>query len=149
MKRRIIAASACFLVFLLFSAAAAANLELLLTQGRAACTLQPGLILTQLLRSRRALLMTLLLAAVGLLCVLWALFGNSYLNYRSSMYQVVPGFKIPQPEGQGQFGTAWWLDPHDYGKCFSSVSTPKNLPLTAELTEQYTSERSRIEHGEL
>ena len=144
MKRRLIAAGICLVFLLLLSIACAGNLDLLLTQGQAACTLQPALLLKQILATPRALLLALLFAAAGLLCVLWALFGNSYLNYRSNMYEVVPGFKIPRPTGQGQFGTAWWLDPHQYGKCFTAADAPKELLLSKDLTQYYEQERSRI-----
>lgn len=140
MKRRMIAAGVSFFFLLLLSVVIAGNLDLLLTQGSAACTLHPALILTQLFSSPRALLMALLLAACGLLCVLWALFGNSYLNYRSEMYEVVPGFKIPMPAGQGQYGTAWWMPEKDFDRYFSSVVIPDTLPLSDELISRYEEE---------
>ena len=149
MKRRLIAAGICFFFLLLLSFVSAGNLDLLLTQGRTACTLQPVLLLKQVLATPRALLLALLSVAAGLLCILWALFGNSYLNYRSNMYEVVPGFKIPRPAGQGQFGTAWWLDPREYSKCFATAEAPLALPLSQDLTQYYEQERSRITDAQM
>lgn len=149
MKRRLIAAGICFFFLLLLSLFFAGNLDLLLTQGRTACTLQPILLLKRILATPRALLLTLLSTAAGLLCILWALFGNSYLNYRSNMYEVVPGFKIPGPTGQGQFGTAWWLDPHQYGKCFAAADAPRELSLSEDLAQYYEQERSRIKDAQM
>ena len=149
MKRRLIAAGICFVFLLLLSIACAGNLDFLLTQGQTACTLQPVLLLKQILATPRALLLTLLFAAAGLLFVLWGLFGNSYLNYRSNMYEVVPGFKIPRPAGQGQFGTAWWLDPREYSKCFATAEAPLALPLNQDLAQYYEQERSRIKDAQM
>lgn len=142
MKKRLFAASLTFLFLLFLCAILVSNFHLFMTQGRQACTLQPTILLKQLF-SPQAGKLFLLFTALSALAVLWALFGQSYLNYRSTMYQVVPGFEIPMPEGQGQYGTAWWMEKKDYGKHFSSTSTAVPVFLSPALAEHYSNERRK------
>ena len=109
MKKRLIAGGLALLFFLWLSLVISSNFGLLLTGRRADCTLLPVGMLTTLLADSRGSKLFLLLALGSILLVLWMLFGHSYLNYKSDMYEVVPGFSIPRPEGQGQHGTAWFM----------------------------------------
>ena len=143
MKKRIFTAILTFLFLLFLCVILVCNFHLFMTQGRQSCTLQPAILLKQLFSPQCGKLF-LLFAALSTLAVLWALFGHSYLNYRSTMYQVVPGFEIPMPEGQGQYGTAWWMEKKDYDKHFSSASTIPPSFLSAELSEHYSNERRKV-----
>ena len=143
MKRRILAAALSFLLLLCLSAVLAGNLDLLMTVGSEACTLSPAQLLPRLMTPKAGKLF-LALCTLSMLGIIWALFGQSYLNYRSKMYQVVPEFEIPMPEGQGQYGTAWFLDPKKYPDVFSAADTSEQIPLTEELTQHYAKERRSV-----
>lgn len=145
MKRRLIAGGLALLFFLWLSLVFASNFGLLLTGRRADCTLFPTGMLAALLADPRDVKLFLLLAAGSVLLVLWMLFGHSYLNYKSDMYEVVPGFSIPRPEGQGQHGTAWFMPQKKFADAFASAEVEKSLLLPPELMERYQKERRDID----
>ena len=107
--RRYIVAAASFLLSTILTLELAANLDLILIREEGLCTANPVVLLSRAFASGRCLALWLLFDGLGVCGIFWALYGRSYLNYRSDMYEVVPGFEIPMPEGQGQHGTAWWL----------------------------------------
>lgn len=144
MKKRLIAGGLALLFFLCLSLVISSNFGLLLTGRRADCTLRPFGMLAALLADPRGSKLFLLLALGSVLLVLWMLFGNSYLNYKSDMYEVVPGFSIPRPEGQGQHGTAWFMPQKKFANAFASAEVEETLPLPPELTERYEKERRDI-----
>lgn len=145
MKRRLIAGGLALLFFLWLSLVFASNFGLLLTGRRADCTLFPSGMLAALLADPRGVKLFLLLAAGSVLLVLWMLFGHSYLNYKSDMYEVVPGFSIPRPEGQGQHGTAWFMPQKKFADAFASAEVEKSLSLPPQLLERYQKERRDID----
>lgn len=49
----------------------------------------------------------------------WVLVAGNYLAYRSKMQKITPDIRTPSPAGQGQFGTARWLNPKHIGRFFS------------------------------
>lgn len=142
MKRRMVTAVIVMLFLTGVSLLMAGNIDLLLTGGKP--TPQPMLLLLRLTTSTRALLMFLLFIAASVLFILWSLYGKSYLNYKSDMYEVVPNFKIPMPDGQGQYGTAWWLPKDSYSSAYDVVNTASPIKLSSELTELYERERKEI-----
>lgn len=145
MRRRRYAAAALYLALLLFlSLELAGNGDLLLTGGSAACTPHPARLLRHVLGTARALRLFLGFAGVGLFLTLWALFGNVRVDCRSDEYEVVPGFSVPVPEGQGQHGTAWWMPRGDAGRVFGMARTSGAARLPADLAERYREERRSI-----
>jgi hypothetical protein len=144
MKRRLIAGGLALLFFLWLSLVFASNFGLLLTGRRADCTLLPSGMLAALLADPRGVKLFFLLAVGSVLLVLWMLFGRSYLNYKSDMYEVVPGFCIPKPAGQGQHGTAWFMPQKRFADYFASAQAEGSLSLPPELTERYQKERREI-----
>lgn len=144
MKRKWIAGVLTSALFLWIALVGACNLDLLLTGQRANCSLHFPLLLASL-RRPHVLQLFFLLAGLGLLVVVWMLFGSSSLNYKSGMCQVVPGLKIPKPEGQGQYGTAWWLPENSYDKTFAVAKLDKDAPVFHELIEANLPERKQIE----
>lgn len=146
MKKRLIAGGLVLLVFLWLSLMFAGNFGLLITGGVEACTLRPSKMLAALAGDPRNVKLFFVLALGSLLLVLWMLFGHSYLKYKSDMYEVVPGFSIPRPEGQGQHGTAWWMQPRKFAATFASTEAEATLTLPPELTEHYQKEREEIRH---
>lgn len=144
MKRRLIAGGLALLLFFWLSLVISSNFGLLLTGRRADCTLLPSGMLAALLDDPRGSKLFLILVLGSILLVLWMLFGHSYLNYKSDMYEVVPGFSIPRPEGQGQHGTAWFMPQKKFADAFASAEVEGTLPLPPELTERYQKERRDI-----
>lgn len=143
-KQRYFAASVVFLCLAFLMLELAGNVHLLLSVGTSSVTLNPLLLARLLLSSRKALMMYLLLLGFAALFVWWGLFGRSYLNYHSKMFEVVPGFEIPMPEGQGQHGTAWWLEAQEFDKHFASIDTSAPVPLPANLQQSYQEEGRAI-----
>lgn len=141
-KSRYFAAALSFALLTFLTLALATNADAVLSAERGAATLNLIKMIVRALASRRCLLLWLLLDGLGVLGIYWALFGRSYLNYRSDMFEVVPGFEIPKPEGQGQHGTAWWLPVKEYGKVFNEADTSAPVPLSPELRRWYEGERS-------
>lgn len=144
MKKRLIAGGLVLLVFLCLSLLFAGNFGLLITGHAEACTLRPSGMLAALAADPRNVKLFLVLALGSLLLVPWMLFGHSYLKYKSDMYEVVPGFNIPRPEGQGQHGTAWWMQPKKFADAFASTEAEATLTLPPALTERYQKEREDI-----
>lgn len=144
MKRRLLAGGIALLFFLWLSLVLASNFGLLMTGRSMECTLRPAVMLEALQSDPRNEKLFLLLAVGSSMLVLWMLFGNSYLNYKSNMYEVVPGFRIPRPEGQGQHGTAWWMSTKKFASCFAVTMAEEALTLPPELQERYEKERRDI-----
>lgn len=143
MNRRRYVVAALVFFFLSFAALeVAGNIDLLLTGVTQDLIYHPVVLLRE--TSGRGKLLWLLLSALGLLGVLWALFGNTYVDYQSDMYEVVPGFKIPRPSGHGEYGTAWWMEEPEQRKHFPAVRLPKQLDLDEALLELYQSEQEAI-----
>ncbi len=144
LKSRYMAAVFSFVLLTLLTLALAANADAILSGARGAATLNPVSQLARAFSSKRCLYMWLLLDGLGLLGIYWALFGKSYLDYRSKMFEVVPGFEIPMPEGQGQHGTAWWLPKDQYGVAFSAVTTD-DFAISESLMSKYADERGKVD----
>lgn len=144
MKRRLIAGGLALFFFLWLSLVFASNFGLIMCGQRTDCTLRLSGMLAALAADPRNIKLFLVLALGSVVLVLWMLFGNSYLNYKSNMYEVVPGFSIPRPEGQGQHGTAWWMSPKKFATYFAVTTTEETLPLPQELKERYEKERRDI-----
>jgi hypothetical protein len=147
MKKRLIAASLTLLIFLALSLAIAANLGFLISGKIDQCTLHPDGVLLLYLADPRNVKLFHILAFISFILVSYFTFGNSYLNYRSKMYEVVPGFSIPLPHGQGQHGTAWFLSPKKFNTTFAFTIVEGPLQLDEDLKKRYQEER-RIIHGE-
>lgn len=143
--RRYIVAATSFLLSTILTLELAANFDLILTREQGLYTVNPVALLLRAFASGRCFALWLLLDSLGACGIFWALYGRSYLNYRSDMYEVVPGFEIPKPEGQGQHGTAWWLPKNEYSVVFNAADTGSNIELPAKLTELYREERRRAD----
>lgn len=141
MKRKWLSAGAVLLFFFWLSLVAASNFNLLMTGRKSECSLRFSTLIT-VLGDPRGCRLFWVLALSSIVLVLWMLFGRSHLNYASSMYEVVPGFKIPRPDGQGQHGTAWFMSPKRFEENFSAVEVMK-LPLSPKLLEHYQKERQQ------
>jgi hypothetical protein len=52
------------------------------------------------------------------------------------MQRITPAIRTPKPEGQGQYGTAQWLDRQKIPEVFTAVRIDKEDPLIQELLEK-------------
>lgn len=144
MKQKWIAGVLTSVLFLWLALVGACNLDFLLRGQRANCSLHFPVLLASLHRPH-VLQLFFRLAGLGILVVVWMLFGSSSLNYKSGMSEVVPGLKIPKPEGQGQYGTAWWLRESSYDQTFAVAKLDKDAPVFHELIDANLQEREEIE----
>ncbi|MBQ9168516.1 MAG: hypothetical protein IJX67_08945 [Oscillospiraceae bacterium] len=74
------------------------------------------------------------LVAVALLLV-WVLVSSNYLKYRSDMQRITPKIKTPCAAGQGQFGTARWMEQEEIGEYFSIWKVPEHQEWFQQLLE--------------
>lgn len=58
---------------------------------------------------------------------------QNYIKYKSDMQSITPDIATPKAEGQGQYGTASWLDSRQYSGAFSAVKIDKQSLLIREL----------------
>lgn len=131
MKKRMIAASITTAIGLYLSLIGAYNMHLALSR-LSGFTLNPlsALAIFQIPKAR---IIFLLLFAFILLGVVWMVAGRSYIKYKSDMYEVTPTIKIPKPEGQGQYGTSWFLDPKKYDKAYAVTLMDTDSELIQDL----------------
>lgn len=121
MKRRISVAAICFLLLSAASLAAAYNIHCFLSGQPEQCTVSVVYLLegvATLPEVRKWFLLLVALSALGtmLMCV-----DSKYPEVKSEMYSVTPGIKTPKAYGQGQFGTAQWLEPCHFSDAFEEV----------------------------
>ncbi|MEA5011154.1 MAG: hypothetical protein VB100_05470 [Angelakisella sp.] len=132
MKRKII--MSCVLM-MLFAAAAlfiSCNVHWLLSGNRSLCSADPVVLIAGLSEPKiRAFFIICLVASA--LAILYMLVMQNYIKYKSDMQRITPDIKTPKAEGQGQFGTARWLDKTKYPKVFTVVDADKTSPLIKDL----------------
>ena len=74
-----------------------------------------------------------LLEGCSLLATVWMCFGREYIKYKSKMIHVCLDIYTPMAEGQGQYGTARWLEEKDKARVFTMVHVDLGTPLLREL----------------
>lgn len=132
MKKRVITAAFVLLFFCVLSPLTAYNLHMILSGQDSFCSIDPAAVLMGL-GIPQVLKLTLLGIAVSALAVVWMLVSHSYIKYRNGMREIVPGLSTPDPAGQGQYGTARWMEPNEICDVFSVVTVDKQAPLLQEL----------------
>lgn len=122
-KRRIlITVSALLGLALLLLPQLAADVNFLLLGQLDSLTLRPHAGWEAVCGDRRVRQIYLLLTALLGTALLAALFsGANSLNYRSKMRRITPDISTPCAAGQGQYGTARWLNGKDYAAVFCAV----------------------------
>lgn len=91
----------------------------------------------------------LLLCALTALLILWVMLTGSYLNYRSDMQQITPDIQTPRAAGQGQFGTARWLDPKEITRFFGVWRVPQKDPAFQALLAAGEKDREEIINADI
>lgn len=135
MKRRVITASAVMIFLSALSLLAAYNLDRVASGHRAECSWDLLRALTGL-GNQKVLIFFLLFLALSATAVLFMLFEHSYIKYKSNMQIITPAIKTPKSEGQGQYGTARWMEKSEIPNAFTVVQTDANAPLIRQLIEE-------------
>ncbi len=131
MKKRLITAVVTALLGLCLSLIGAYNMHLALSR-LGGFTFNP-LTAMAVFQIPKARAIFLLLYAFVLLAIFWMIAGRSYIKYKSDMYEVTPNIKIPKPEGQGQYGTSWFLDPKKYDQAYAVAAIDEDSELIRDL----------------
>lgn len=63
----------------------------------------------------------LIFMGMSFLAIIYFVSMQGYIKYKSDMQVVAPGIETPKAEGQGQYGTARWLDSKKMGTAFSEI----------------------------
>lgn len=103
----------------------AVDTHFLLSQELGRLTLDPLIGWQMVLFDSRVQKFYLLYAAITALLLIWALVSCNYIKYRSDMQRVTPDIETPCAAGQGQFGTARWMQPENIGRHFAVWKVPQ------------------------
>ena len=86
--------------------------------------------------NRKVLIFFLLFLRLFATAVLFVIFEHSYINYKSEMQTITPAIKTPKAEGQGQYGTARWMEKDEIPDAFTMVQIDRNDPLIRRLMDE-------------
>lgn len=133
MRKRVAAAVITLLLFCAIFPFVSYNLHMVLSGQSELVSIHPATVLGGLFipQVRRFFLLGAALALVG---VGYMLFGHIGLKYRSDMRRITPNIETPAAEGQGQYGTARWLEPEALGRVFKTVRMDESAALIRALT---------------
>lgn len=135
MKRRIITAACLMACLSVLSLLGAYNLDRAAGGHVSECSWNVLTAFTAL-ESRKVFFFFLLFLALSALIVGYMLLSRSYIKYKCDMQQVTPDIRTPKPEGQGQYGTARWLDRRRIPEVFTAVRIDEDDPLIQELCDK-------------
>ena len=122
MKKKIILAVISFILLSWISAVGAYNVHYVLSGEMEQCSLSLLLIVNSLFITENIRQFFLLFLAASALFVIWMLFEKASLHYRSGIIRVTPDILIPTAEGQGQYGTAQFLNPKEYKTYWDAIA---------------------------
>lgn len=146
-KRRIIGIAVFLLTAGLLLPQIAADIHFFFSKEMDALTLNPLEGWTAILSGGNPLRLYLMLTAIVALLLLWVLFTGSYLNYRSGTWVVTPDIKTPSADGQGQFGTAQWLQPNQISRYYGVWKIPMKNNDFQELMKAGKKDKEEIKHA--
>lgn len=86
-------------------------------------------------------------ALVILLCVVY--YTCSQRTYQSDIYKVTDKISIPMPYGQGQHGTAWFMDKKEMKKMYTFLSISEINPVVQKLLHNGDERFNAVENGEI
>ena len=135
-KRQTVAVIVISMFCICLSAMLAYNLHYILIHERTLCSFSPLVIIEGLKHEQKIRQFTMLFSAVAMIGILWTAYGQHQLNYKSRMIEVTPDIIIPAHEGQGQYGTAWFLDKNKYDEFFSTVAVDEQSERLSRLINQ-------------
>lgn len=77
----------------------------------------------------------ILLECFAVVAVAWMTFGRDYIKYKSKMRHICLDIYTPEPDGQGQYGTARWMTKREMDRAFTVVSIDHREPMIRELID--------------
>ena len=132
MKRKIIISSILMVVASVLSLYISYNVHWVLSGNRKMCSTNPLVLISGLSEPKiRTFFIICLIASA--LAILYMLVMQSYIKYKSDMQYITPDIETPKAEGQGQYGTARWLNRNKLLKAFAVVQVDQSSPLIKDL----------------
>lgn len=150
MKRYVTVTIIFFLLATLLLPIVSADMDSYFRKDPGSYTLSPINGWQQILKGGKAAVIYLLLAALLLVGIAWAMMCGVGLQYRTEMQRVTPDIYTPIAAGQGQFGTARWMADSKKYHAFSSwkISRRQLRPLIeAGETDSKEIENANIQIG--
>ncbi|MEM5816695.1 MAG: hypothetical protein AAGU16_02365 [Desulfitobacterium hafniense] len=135
MKRRGITAAVVMLLLTALSLLGAYNLDRVASGHPGECSWSLLISLAGL-GNQKVLIFFLLFLILSAVAVLFMLFEHSYINYKSDMQTITPAIKTPKAEGQGQYGTARWMEKDEIPDTFTVVQIDRNDSLIRRLMDE-------------
>lgn len=135
MKRRIATGVTLLLFLTLLSLMGAYNLDCILSGRVRACSWNPMTAFSGL-SNQKVRLFFFLFVALSTLFIIYMLFANSYIKYKSDMQRITPDIQTPRAEGQGQYGTARWMPQEKIDEMFTVVTVDSHSHYIRELCAQ-------------
>lgn len=132
MKRKIIISCVLMTGFSAASLYISYNVHWILMRQRNMCSTNPVVLISGLNEPRIRTFFIICLITSALFIV-YMLVMQNYIKYKSDMRQITPDIQIPKAEGQGQYGTARWLDKSKFSKVFATVKADKNSTMIKKL----------------
>lgn len=119
-------------VFAIASLYISYNVHWILMRQLKMCSTSPVVLISGLREPKiRTLFIICLIASA--LAILYMLVMQSYIKYKSDMQRITPDIETPKAEGQGQYGTARWLNRKKFSKVFTAVEVDQSSPLIKDL----------------
>lgn len=135
MKKRWLVGLAVFITLAVFAVPqAAADIHFFFIREFESLTWNPLEGWKVLLRGGNPMHFYLLLCAILAVALLGILLNGSSLNYRSGSWVVTPDIVTPSADGQGQFGSARWLQPDQIHRYFGIWKVKKSATFQTLLT---------------
>ncbi len=132
MKRKIIISCILMVIASVVSLYVSYNVHCLLSGNRGQCSTDPTVLISGLSEPKIRTFFFIILIAVAL-AIFYMLVMQNYIKYKSDMQRITPDIETPKAEGQGQYGTARWLEIQNYTKVFSSVNVDRSSKMIKRL----------------
>lgn len=132
MRKKIIPCTALFLVLAVAALYCGYNADAFLS-GTRAFSMNFIIVLHGIFEIPKARAFALLLVAADALFIGFIMVMQEYIKYKSDMRQVTPDIETPEAAGQGQYGTARWLEQSQYSERFDTVQIDVTSSVVREL----------------
>lgn len=110
------------------------NVHCLLAGKRNMCSTDPVVLISGLSEPKiRTFFIIGMMASA--LAIVYMLVMQNYIKYKSDMQYITPDIETPRAEGQGQYGTARWMDRKKYPVVFSAAKVDESSTLIKRLID--------------
>lgn len=124
----------------------AADCHFLLSRQQDLLTLNPLDGWAVVIAGGKPLQFYLLFTACAALFWIWFLISDT-IDYRTRMQKVAPGIYTPRPAGQGQFGSARWMDAKALRSAFTPWKIRKKSPEIRALMQAGKEDRLEVKNA--